>query len=107
MLFAKKVSTDIQHLASVLEKEKTVSVDNKEFTKLVNNSLASNSVTSNPKMDKIREVWNEVNNMTYSNEDKLIKELQKNNKDKFGKVSDIINTEIIKNKELMKQFKSI
>ena len=107
ILFAKKVSTDIQHLALVLEQEKSKTVDNLEFKKLVNDSLASNSVISNPKMDKIREVWNEVNNMTYSNEDKLIKELQKNNKEKFDTVSDIINTEIIKNKELKKQLQLI
>jgi hypothetical protein len=54
-------------------------------------------------MSEILEVWDTVNNMTYSKEDRLITELQKNNRAKFDALNDIINTEIIKNRNLKKQ----
>jgi hypothetical protein len=69
----------------------------------VNRALSSRSVTNNPKMSEILEVWDTVNNMTYSKEDRLITELQKNNRAKFDALNDIINTEIIKNRNLKKQ----
>jgi len=106
ILLAKKVSTDIQHLATVLENKKDESIDNQEFKRLVNKSLASKTITSNPKLDSVRSLWDQVNNMTYSVEDKLIKELKDNNTKKFNALSDIINTEIIKNKELKNELKS-
>jgi hypothetical protein len=58
-------------------------------------------------MDKIREVWTQVDNFTFSKEDSLIQELQDNNRAKFDALSDIINTEIIKNKELKKKLNDI
>jgi hypothetical protein len=69
----------------------------------VNRALSSRSVTNNAKMSEILEVWDAVNNMTYSKEDRLITELQKNNRAKFDALNDIINTEIIKNRNLKKQ----
>ncbi len=102
-LLAQKISSDILHLNKYLDENKSVTVDNTEFKKLMNKSLASKTITSDPKLDKVREVWDEVNKYTYSKEDKLIKDLQDANTDKFGIVKDILNTEIIKNKELKKQ----
>jgi hypothetical protein len=54
-------------------------------------------------MSEILSLWNTVNNMTYSKEDLLIKDLQDNNRSKFDALNDIINTEIIKNRELKRQ----
>ncbi|MDD2870584.1 MAG: VCBS repeat-containing protein [Candidatus Gracilibacteria bacterium] len=105
-ILAQKVSTDIQHLATVIDKNKDVTVDNAEFKQLINKALASKTITSDPKLDKVRELWQQTNNLTYSNEDRLIKELQDNNTEKFDAVKDIINTEIILNKELKKQLDS-
>ncbi|MDP2089997.1 MAG: FG-GAP-like repeat-containing protein [Candidatus Gracilibacteria bacterium] len=105
-ILAQKVSTNIQHLANTMEEKKGETVDNTEFKKLVNNSLASKTITSDPKLDSLRQVWEHVNSYTYSNEDKLIKELQDANTEKFDIVTDILNTEIIKNKELKKQLEN-
>jgi hypothetical protein len=58
-------------------------------------------------MEKILNVWEEVNNMTYSKQDTIIKELKDNNRAKFDALTDIINTEIIKNKELKEKFNKI
>ncbi|MBT3729732.1 hypothetical protein HOF65_02915 [bacterium] len=58
-------------------------------------------------MDKIREVWTQVDNFTFSKEDSLIQELQDNNRAKFDALSDIINTEIIENKEFKKKLNDI
>ncbi|MDP2396423.1 MAG: hypothetical protein Q8S84_04160 [bacterium] len=68
--------------------------------------MASKTITSDPKLDSLRQVWEHVNSYTYSNEDKLIKELQDANTEKFDIVTDILNTEIIKNKELKKQLEN-
>ena len=73
----------------------------------MNESLSSHSVTSNPRMDEIREVWEQVNRLTYSKENALIKELQDNNSEKFATLRDIVNTEIINNKELKKKLKNL
>jgi len=56
-------------------------------------------------MDPVRKIWDQVNNLTYSKENALIKELQDNNIDKFGTLKDIVNTEIIDNKKLRKKLK--
>jgi hypothetical protein len=45
-------------------------------------------------------LWNDVNNYTFTGEDKMIKQLQKDNFDKFQLVENILNTEIVKNKKL-------
>ncbi|MFC1797773.1 hypothetical protein ACFLY2_00915 [Patescibacteria group bacterium] len=58
-------------------------------------------------MDGVRNIWEQVNNMTYSKEDALIAELQKNNREKFEALSDIVNTEIIENKQLRKKLEDI
>jgi hypothetical protein len=69
--------------------------------------LSSESITSNPKLDKIRQIWTDVDNLTYSKEKSLIKELQKNNTDKFQALKDIINTEMISNKELKDKINNV
>jgi len=58
-------------------------------------------------MAEILEVWETVNKMTYSKENELIKNLQDNNRAKFDALNDIINTEIIKNRELKEKLKTI
>jgi len=107
LVLAKKVWADFKYLANVLSEWQNDTVTNLEFRKLVNKALSSRSVTDNPKMSEILEVWDTVNKMTYSNEDRLISELQKTNRDKFDALNDIINTEIIKNRELKKKVSMI
>jgi hypothetical protein len=45
-------------------------------------------------------VWKGINSYTYSKENALVAELEKQNEDKFNLVKDIINTEIVKNNKL-------
>ena len=106
-LFAKRVVENTERLVKYLDEWKDDLVTNSEFRQLVSKSLAPHSVTSNPKMDKIREVWTQVDNFTFSKEDSLIQELQDNNRAKFDALSDIINTEIIENKEFKKKLNDI
>jgi hypothetical protein len=107
LLLAKKISSDFTHLVDVLKTGKNEVVSNLKFRQLVGKALSSKTITKDAKMSEIIEVWNNVNNMTYSKEDKLIKELKNNNRSKFDKLNDIINTEIIKNRELKKKIKNI
>lgn len=103
LLLATKVWSDFNHLVKIIADWKDDVVSNVEFKKLVNKALSSENVTSDPKMSEILSLWNTVNNMTYSKEDLLIKDLQDNNRSKFDALNDIINTEIIKNRELKRQ----
>ena len=107
ILLATKVWADFKQLVNVLDKWRSDVVSNTEFKQLVNKALASKIVTSEPRMQEILNVWNEVNKMTYSKEETIIKELQNNNREKFNALSDIINTEIIKNKEFKNKIKNI
>ena len=92
----KKVHETDSYILYEVPQEKNEEVDNTEFKKLVLKSLSSTGVTSNPKMEKIVNLWKQVDSMTYSKEDALIKELQDNNREKFDTLTDIVNTEIIK-----------
>jgi hypothetical protein len=107
MLFAQRVATNILRLVEYIKENKDEVVDNKKFKQLINKSLSSKSVTSDPKTDKLLKLWEHVNSMTYSKENTLINELQKNNRDKFDTLKDIVNTEIIKNKDLKKDIKNL
>lgn len=97
-------------VASILEKNllsgykyisdnKEVTITNAEFKKEISKHLENEDFSWNPKLAKIKDTWDNVNNYTFSKENKIIKELKDNNFDKFELVKDIINTEIIKNKE--------
>jgi hypothetical protein len=55
-------------------------------------------------MDKIRELWDNVNNMTYSKEDNMINKFKESNNEKFDLLKDIVNTEIINNKKTQEKF---
>jgi hypothetical protein len=50
----------------------------------------------------MRSIWKQVNDYTFSSENKLIKELQEYNYKKYDTVKDIILTEQQKNKELLR-----
>ena len=98
---------NIWKLVTHIENNKSDYVSNTEFKKLVNQSLSSKSITSDPKASELIKLWKDVNNMTFSKEDKIIKELKDNNKEKFDILRWILNTEIIKTKELKKNLPEI
>jgi len=87
-------------------KNKDNTISNLEFRKEISKSLANEDFTSDPRFDELRDLWKNVESYTYSWEEKIISELQKNNFDKFETLKDIINTEIIKNKEFKSDFNS-
>lgn len=86
-------------LWSDMNGSKDLRIGNTDFKKKVMEELASPLLTSEPKMDVLRDTWDDVNNLVYSKEDKLIRDLASRNEEKFSVVEDILNTEIIKNKE--------
>ena len=106
-LFALTIVKNIKKLIGYVENIKNDLVDNKEFKKLVNSSLASERITWNPKMDEIRKLWDRVNDMTYSKENNIINKLKNSNKQKFDLLKDILNTEIIKNKKTQEKFENL
>ncbi len=82
-------------------------VSNKEFISLVNKWLASKNLWSEENIGKLRNLWKDVSNMTYSKEDKFINELKEKNKAKFDTLKWIINTEKQVTKEQIKSIKNI
>lgn len=87
------------HWYDYIQKNKDITISNEEFKKEIWLALSSESISWDPRFDELRDLWNNVNKYTYSWEDKLIQELKDNNFNKFESLKDIINTEIIKNKE--------
>ena len=100
LLLAIGIAKNIWKLVSYMDNNKSETLSNLEFRKYVNESLSSKEIVSDPKTRELRELWDTVNNMTYSKEDKFIKELKDNSNEKFETLKDIINTEIIKTKKL-------
>lgn len=90
-----------------ISKNTTNTISNSEFKKEVSKNLSSKWFTSDSRFDELRDLWENVDSYTFSEEDKVIDDLQKNNLDKFETLKDIINTEIIKNKEDKKDFNNL
>ncbi len=106
-LFVKRVESDVKRLTAYMEDNKEEKVTAREFKKLMLEWLSSEKITANPKTEKLRRLWETEVNRTFSKEDKLIKELQDNNREKFDALKNIINTELIKGKALKKKIKDI
>lgn len=100
--FAIYLSKWIWDFVSYLDDNKDVTVSNSEFKILVSQALASDVFVSHPKYSSFRNVWDQVFEYNFEQENKFIADLQKNNFDKFETVKDILHTEILKNKELQK-----
>ncbi len=96
----------VNKLLNHIENNKDIRVSNREFISLVNQSLSSESVTSDPRLDELRQLWADVSNMTYSKEEKIINELEENNREKFEELRSIILEEISENRKLKKKIKN-
>lgn len=94
------VSNKFRNWIKYIDENKSEEITNLEFKKNINSFLSSEIVTKDPKLDELRNVWKEVNNYTFSKEDKIIDDLYKNNIDKFQTVKSIITSEIEYNKNL-------
>lgn len=103
-MLAYMITKNIVNGRDYIAENKDVTISNEEFRKRISKNLAEWDFWSNSKLREIKNVWENVDNYTYSKEDKIISELQKYNSDKFNLVADILNTEIVKNEEFKKDF---
>ena len=94
-------------MLTYVEENKHITLTNKEFLSYVSENLASTSITSDPRTQDLRNLWNQVGNMTYSKEDALIEKLQQTKNAKFNTLTDILNTEKLRNDELKEQIKDL
>ena len=78
-----------------------------EFKQEVSRALSHPIVTTNPRMKEIRELWDGVLSMTYSNQEKHITDLEKNNIQKFRVLKNIIWDEIIETKALQRHIEGL
>jgi len=104
VIFAKAwIEQGLNHL----EENKNITVSNTEFKQTVFDNLASAKLAADPKFDKLRNVWNEVDNYSYSKENKYIKELENNNYEKFETLKNILSTELQRTKEESKNIQKL
>jgi len=106
-MLAKIFSAGVLQLFSYIDENQSKTVSSKEFLALVNQSLSSHEITSNPRMEKVLKVWDSVNKYTYHKEDMLIKDLQNNSREKFEALNRIIENEITKTQKLEKNIDSL
>lgn len=90
-----------------IDENKEETVSNEEFVYLVNKWLSNKTIVWDETTKEIRQLWQDVANMTYSKEDKFIEELKKKNKDKFETLKWIINTEKQVTKDQIKSIKNL
>lgn len=107
LLFVWLVSNGIKQLYNYIDINKETEVTSKELQKIVLKELASKSITSDPNLEELSLTWNNVWNYSFSKEEKLINELKEVNSQKFEIVENILNTEIIKNKNQIEKVKKL
>ena len=105
-MFTNMMAAWVINLFTYIEDEQDSTVSSQEFLQLVNESLADESITSNPRMKGIITLWENVNKMTYHKEEMLIQDLKKNSREKFEALSLILEKEIQKTKKLKSDFEN-
>ncbi|MBW7954446.1 VCBS repeat-containing protein [Candidatus Gracilibacteria bacterium] len=98
--FAYKLSKGILKIHNSIEVNSKIELTNDEFKKEIQKQL------SNIDNEKIVGVWNEALNYKFTKEDELIKDLSKNNEDKFNEVKSILQEEKVKNNDLLNKLKN-
>lgn len=73
-------------------------LSNTEFTEYMNRQLANPLLVSDQSTSELRNLWSEVQNMKYTQQDELISDLKKHNAEKFDTLKNIISTEIQQSK---------
>ena len=94
-------------MLTYIDNNKDITLTNAQFLSYVSENLASESITRDPRADRLRDLWEQVGNMTYSKEDKLIESLHETKDAKFEVLTDILNTEKERTDELKEQIKSL
>ncbi len=97
----------MQDMLTYIDNNKDITLTNREFLSYVSENLASESITADSRTDALRNLWQQVGDMTYSKEDKLIESLHQTKDAKFDALTDILNTEKERNDELKEQIKSL
>jgi hypothetical protein len=69
-------------------------MNNREFMSYVNNGLANEGFTSNPRTAEIQNLWEQVSAMRYTKQQDFIDELRQKNVNKFNAFEDILRNEI-------------
>jgi len=98
--FTKIIAKAITNNYNYIESNKNETVDSSEFLSLVNNYLSKIVLNWDSNTDELVLLWDSVNKYDYEKENKLISDLQKNNKEKFEAVKDILNNEIRKTNKI-------
>jgi hypothetical protein len=100
-------ASNIQNLVYFMDIHAKETVDTKTFVEIVTQSLASKSFTADPTFEPLQKIWYEAMHHDYSDVENTLKDLQKNNTEKFSILHDIITTEIQETKDLKEKVKSL
>jgi len=69
-------------------------MEGKEFITYMNTQLSNPEFTADVKTQELRNLWSEMQQISYSKEDEFIADLASHNKNKFDTLKNIISTEI-------------
>lgn len=106
-VLANFVVNNINKWLEWLEKDKNIEVSNKEFISWVLSSLSKQELTSDLRLDEVRNIWNDVSNYSFSSENNIIDWLKSFNEEKYSTLKDIINTEKSITKDMLKDFRDV
>ena len=104
---AKTFSKGIQKTQKCIKKNSKDTIWAKEFLAFINKQLSSDFIVKNREFDKLRHSYDLVNNYTFSKENKIIKNLQKENIEKFETLRNIIKKELKDTKNFKNQVKNL
>lgn len=103
LLFAQS----FQKLYNYVDSHSFDTLSNTDFKNYVGQELASRSMSRDPKMQELRDIWTTINTLQYSKENKLIQSLQDNRIEKFRTLRDILNSEIEYSEKQLHDFENI
>jgi hypothetical protein len=105
-LIAHSISAFVKGLDEI-DSEKDIKMSASEFTDFMYNKLYSEKYLKDPKFDKLRKIWKDVKEYSYSKENEFIGKLVKNNEDNFKELEEILESEIKHNQDLRKEIEKM
>ncbi len=105
--FAYNSVKNIVSLVKILDSEKNKELTASDFKYVIAQELAKDTIKNDPKLEKIRTLWQETLSYDFAQEDEIIKNLKQENKEKFATIKGIIKEEKDKTKAEMKELKNL
>jgi hypothetical protein len=98
---------NIVSFVKILDSEKNKELTASDFKYVIAQELGKDTIKNDPKLEKIRILWQKTLSYDFAQEDEIIKNLKQENKEKFATIKDIIKEEKDKTKTEKKELKNL